>query len=128
LLSNGDKTYSIIVALRHTILVLKVTIMPTTKSSPLFVEQIEGKTASEIIVHPESPPAQVQGNFQPASVTISGGTGHVVNVGQESPNMRQLTLPQKLTNHSIGYWLVHFVIALLGAAMVEGIVFWFSKR
>jgi hypothetical protein len=95
--------------------------MLKSKSAPLIVEQVAEAGlnfghASEIVIKPALPPEQVQGNYQPASVTISGGSGHTVNVGQESPSMRQLTLPQKLASHSVGYWFVHLLVAMLGAA------------
>ena len=99
--------------------------MPKSKSAPLLVESVSevarsvGHT-SEVVVQSEVPPAQVQGNYQPASVTISAGSGHVINLGQESPSMPSPTLPQKLTSHPIGYWLVHLLIAFLGAAAFEG--------
>jgi hypothetical protein len=80
------------------------------------------------LIQPEIPPAPVQGNYQPASVTISGGSGHIVNVGQEGPTIHQQTWPQKLASHSVGYWLVHFLIGVLAGAAVEMVVVLVFKR
>jgi hypothetical protein len=97
--------------------------MHKSKSAPIVVqreETVQDVVASEIVIQPDSQPTQVQGNYQPASVTISGGSGHTVNVGQRSPTIRQPTLPQRLTEHPIGYWLVHLLIALAAILLWEG--------
>lgn len=64
------------------------------------------------------PVAPVQGNYQPASVTISGGSGHSVFVGQEGPNFQQ-SWTQRLANHTMKYWCSHFALALLAIILWE---------
>ncbi len=72
-------------------------------------------------IQPE-PPAQPVANYQPASVVISGGEGHVVNVGQAGPSIKQQTWPQRLASHTIGYWVFHFVLALAAVVFWESLV------
>ena len=61
-------------------------------------------------------------------ISLDNSPGANISVGQEGKiTVQQPTLPEKLAKHSLGYWLVHFLIGVLAAAIVEAAILYFRK-
>lgn len=67
----------------------------------------------------------IQQGYHP-NVVVSGDQ-NVITLGHQGAAIQQ-TLPQKLAKHSIWYWIVHFVLGLAAAAVVELLFIWLKAK